>query len=89
MDKEIEKALLDAVVSVTGKRLDLSHDNDLCKDIGIDIFDLCEIVVALEDRFGFDIPDSDVPLFTSTSRAGEYIEERLAEIRKWVQDGNA
>jgi len=89
MNKEISEALQEAVFTVTGRRLDLTGDIDLLKDGSIDIFGLCEIVVALEERFGFDIPDSDVSRFSSPALAAEYIGERLAEIRRWVQEGNA
>jgi acyl carrier protein len=51
---------------------------------GADRFDLVEIMVALEERFGIDISDDDIVHFERTESAVEYVARRLAEIEEWI-----
>ena len=75
-----------AIVSAwTGRTIDAADRGDFIRDHGLDLFDLSEIVVAIEDKFGFDIPDSDLPRICSMAESIEYIGERMAEIRSWIR----
>ena len=69
----------------TGRMIAPSDGGDFIKVHGLDLFDLSEIVVAIEEKFGFDIPDSDLASISSMHRTVRYVEERMAEIRSWIR----
>lgn len=43
-------------------------------DLGADSLDIVEIVMGLEDEFGFDIPDEDAEKLKTVGEAIKYIE---------------
>jgi acyl carrier protein len=45
------------------------------EDLGADSLDLVELVMALEEKFGTEIPDEDAEKLTTTGAAIKYIEE--------------
>lgn len=82
MNASSVEELSEIIASTTGKPVNA----DPSAAFGFDLFDLSEIVVAIEGRFGFDIPDGDLNRFTSMTETLAYIEERIAEIRLWVRN---
>ena len=46
-------------------------------DLGADSLDLVELVMALEEEFGQEIPDEDAEKIITVKDAVQYIEERL------------
>ena len=46
-------------------------------DLGADSLDLVELVMALEEEFGQEIPDEDAEKIVTVKDAIEYIQERL------------
>ena len=51
-------------------------------DLGADSLDTVELVMALEDEFGIEIPDEDAEKITRVKDAVEYIEKN-AKGKKW------
>ena len=49
------------------------------EDLGADSLDLVELVMALEEEFGEDIPDEDAEKLTTVGAAIEYIEGKSQE----------
>ena len=47
-------------------------------DLGADSLDTVELVMALEEEYGVEIPDEDAEKLTSVGDAIKYIEEKLA-----------
>ncbi len=47
-------------------------------DLGADSLDTVELVMALEEEFGIEIPDEDAEKMTSVGDAIKYIEEKSA-----------
>lgn len=47
-------------------------------DLGADSLDTVELVMALEEEFGIEIPDEDAEKMTSVGDAIKYIEEKTA-----------
>ena len=86
MNDDILNALTEMIFSITGKTA--APSCNLVIDAGCDLFDISELIVAVEDRFGFDIPDEDSSFFSTPEAAAEYISERLSDIRKWMTAGN-
>jgi acyl carrier protein len=48
-------------------------------DLGADSLDTVELVMALEEAFGMEIPDEDAEKITTVQQAIEYIEAHLKE----------
>lgn len=49
------------------------------EDLGADSLDQVELVMALEEEFGADIPDEDAEKLSSVGDAIKYIEENVQE----------
>jgi len=47
-------------------------------DLGADSLDTVELVMALEEEYGVEIPDEDAEKLTSVGDAIKYIEEKIA-----------
>jgi acyl carrier protein len=48
-------------------------------DLGADSLDIVELIMALEDEYGIEIPDEDAEKIETVGDAIKYIEEHLAE----------
>ena len=51
-------------------------------DLGADSLDTVELVMALEEEFGIEIPDEDAEKMTSVGEAVRYIEEKASKPSK-------
>ncbi len=51
-------------------------------DLGADSLDTVELVMALEEEFGVEIPDEDAEKMTNVGEAVRYIEEKAAKRAK-------
>jgi acyl carrier protein len=47
-------------------------------DLGADSLDIVELIMALEDEYGIEIPDEDAEKMETVGNAIKYIEDRLA-----------
>lgn len=50
---------------------DVTMDTHLMKDLEADSLDAVEIIMAIEDEYGIEIPDEDAEKFQSVSDPGE------------------
>jgi len=48
-------------------------------DLGADSLDTVELIMAIEEKFRFEIPDQDTEKLTTVSAAIEYVKARLAK----------
>lgn len=48
-------------------------------DLGADSLDVVELVMALEEEFGVEIPDEDAEKIATVSEAVKYIEQHVGE----------
>ncbi len=56
------------------KELTLTEDTMILTDIGINSFDLVQIVCIVEETFGVSVPDSDIEKFKTVGDLINYIE---------------
>lgn len=78
----------DRVVKIVKEQLNvtdeqLKKDKDLnisfADDLGADSLDTVELVMALEEEFGTEIPDEEAEKITTVQQAINYIQSRLKE----------
>ena len=53
----------------------VSENASFADDLGADSLDVVELVMALEEEFGVEIPDEDAEKITTVGQAVEYIEK--------------
>ncbi|CAI2349025.1 unnamed protein product [Caenorhabditis sp. 36 PRJEB53466] len=54
----------------------LTMDSDFTKDLGLDSLDHVEVVMAIEEEFGFEIPDGDADRFKTPRDIFQYIADK-------------
>ena len=57
---------------------EVTPDASFIDDLGADSLDTVELVMALEEEFGIEIPDEDAEKMSKVSDAIKYIEEKVA-----------
>ncbi|MDD3154093.1 MAG: acyl carrier protein [Victivallaceae bacterium] len=72
-------ALAEKVKKIIVEQLNVSEDQvvpeaKFIEDLGADSLDQVELVMALEEEFGADIPDEDAEKLTTVGEAIKYIE---------------
>ena len=75
----VEETLKDIVVKIVHCDEEVLTPTNTWKDIKADSLDLVQILVAVEDTFGIEVPDEDTEKFQNFGDFVAYIEARLAE----------
>ena len=74
--KQLEEKVKDIIVEELGVERDkLTSDASFMEDLGADSLDTVELVMALEEEFGIEIPDEDAEKITRVKEAVDYIEK--------------
>lgn len=71
MEFEKLKAILVDQLGVSGD--DVTPDSSFENDLGADSLDLVEILMAIEEEFGFEVSEEDVDGIDTVGKAVEYI----------------
>ena len=72
----IEERVTDIVVEQLGLDRDKVHpESKFVDDLGADSLDTVELVMALEEEFGVEIPDEEAEKITTLREAISYIEQ--------------
>ena len=58
------------------KKEEVTDNAKFVDDLGADSLDTVELVMALEEEFGVEIPDEDAEKLTTVGEAMKYIEEK-------------
>ena len=66
------------VEELSVKPEEVAEGASFTEDLGADSLDLVELVMALEEEFGLDIPDEDVNSIKTVGDAVEYISKKKA-----------
>jgi len=76
---EIAVRVKKIVVEQLGVDEDKVADNaNFVEDLGADSLDTVELVMALEEEFGIEIPDEDAEKIVSVDQAISYVSENIA-----------
>lgn len=76
--------MLDEMRSIIAEQLNCSEDQiteetSFKEDLGVDSLDLFELVMALEEKYGIEIPSEDLADMTTVGSVMEYIKGKGAE----------
>ena len=75
-DKSIEEKVRDIIVEQLGVSADqVTPEAKFIEDLGADSLDTVELVMALEEEFGQEIPDEEAEKLQSVGDVIKYIEE--------------
>ena len=77
----------DRVKEIIAKELEveskqLTPEAKFIEDLGADSLDIVELVMALEEEFGIEIPDEDAEKITRVKEAVDYIEKHGDKAKK-------
>ena len=61
------------------KKEEIKNESSFVDDLGADSLDTVEIVMALEEEFGIEIPDEDAEKMATVGEAIKYIEEKVSK----------
>eukprot|EP00922_Rhytidocystis_sp_ex-Travisia-forbesii_P008929 GHVS01013038.1.p1 GENE.GHVS01013038.1~~GHVS01013038.1.p1 ORF type:complete len:168 (+),score=35.34 GHVS01013038.1:109-612(+) len=83
----LNAAVLDDVQAVVIEQLGVDKEkvqpeSNFIKDLGADSLDSVELVMALEEKFGVDIPDEEATNIKTVQQAVDYIEKHKKEVAK-------
>ena len=59
------------------KKEEIKPESSFIDDLGADSLDTVEVVMALEEEFGIEIPDEDAEKITTVGDAVKYIENKM------------
>ncbi len=77
-----EQEILDKVKSAIGSTLktegkEITMESRLIDDLGGDSLDMLELIMALEERFGIEVPDEDAETINTVRDVVDYVKNRL------------
>ncbi|MFH1875600.1 MAG: acyl carrier protein [Candidatus Omnitrophota bacterium] len=61
------------------KKEEIKPESSFIDDLGADSLDTVEVVMALEEEFGIEIPDEDAEKITTVGEAIKYIDDKSAK----------
>jgi len=61
------------------KKEEIKPESSFIDDLGADSLDTVEVVMALEEEFGIEIPDEDAEKITTVGEAVKYIEDKVSK----------
>jgi len=78
MSEDIKSRVVMVVVKQLGvKEEEVKDESSFIEDLNADSLDVVELVMALEEEFGIDIPDDDVQNLKTVNDAVNYITSKL------------
>jgi acyl carrier protein len=79
MSMAVDPAKVKAIIAeqLGVKPEEVTEEAKFVEDLGADSLDTVELVMALEEEFGVEIPDEDAEKMTTVGAALSYIDEKL------------
>jgi acyl carrier protein len=75
---EIFEAIKEHLVGRGIEESKVTKDADLLRDLDLDSLDTMELTLGMEERFGIEIPDSDLEELSTVGTAIALVERKLA-----------
>ena len=74
----VDEKVKDIIAEQLGvKKEEIKPESSFVDDLGADSLDTVEVVMALEEEFGIEIPDEDAEKITTVGEAVKYIEGKI------------
>jgi acyl carrier protein len=74
----VDEKVKDIIAEQLGvKKEEIKAESSFIDDLGADSLDTVEVVMALEEEFGIEIPDEDAEKITTVGEAVKYIEDKV------------
>lgn len=74
----VEEKVVNIIAEQLGvKKEEIKAESSFIDDLGADSLDTVEVVMALEEEFGIEIPDEDAEKITTVGEATKYIEDKV------------
>jgi len=74
----VEDKIKDIIAEQLGvKKEEMKMESSFVDDLGADSLDTVEVVMALEEEFGIEIPDDDAEKIATVGDAVKYISEKV------------
>ena len=74
----VDERVRDIIAEQLGvKKEEIKSESSFVDDLGADSLDTVEIVMALEEEFGIEIPDEDAEKMSTVGEAIKYIDEKI------------
>jgi acyl carrier protein len=82
-EAELHKTVLDTLGDIAPEAdlAALPPEKDLREELDIDSMDFLNFVIALHEKLGVDIPESDYPQLATLGGAVAYLHEKLGNLR--------
>lgn len=74
----VEETIKDTIVKIVHCDREVLTPNATFQDMKADSLDMVQVLVALEDEFGIEIPDEDAQKFKTLGDFVGYVESRVA-----------
>ncbi|OQX87361.1 MAG: acyl carrier protein [Candidatus Omnitrophica bacterium 4484_70.2] len=74
----VEERVKEIIAEQLGvKQSEIKGESSFIDDLGADSLDTVEIIMALEEEFGIEIPDEDAEKMETVEKAIKYIEKKV------------
>lgn len=76
--EQIQSEFIDLIKTVLRRKEDMDGNTDLIKDLDLDSLDILEVLVEIQEKYNFDIPDKkDAERLTTIGSASAFIAELI------------
>jgi len=77
---DIEQRVREIIADQLGEPIEnVTPEKDFVQDLGADSLDVVELVMALEEEFGIEIPEEDAEKIRTVGDAINYIKQKLGQ----------
>jgi len=77
---DIEQRVREIIADQLGEPIEnITPEKDFVQDLGADSLDVVELVMALEEEFGIEIPEEDAEKIKTVGDAINYIKQKLGQ----------
>ena len=77
---DIEQRIREIIADQLGEEVEnITPEKDFVQDLGADSLDVVELIMALEEEFGIEIPEDDAENIKTVGDAINYIKQKLGQ----------
>ena len=74
--------MIEEIIEIIAKQLkidasEITPDTDIIDDLGADSLDVVDLLMTIEDKYGFVVPDDEVQNLRTIALMSEYIDKNL------------